>query len=143
MSYGSGYGKKGLGRYQDMKVQTASPAQIMIMLYDGAIRFSLQAKKKIEDKDYEGKGILISKTQAIIDELMNSLDFNVAPELCSSLQQLYLYINERLSDANIKLDPEAINEVVNLLNTLRDGWKQALSTQSQDPTVKRLQEGKE
>ncbi len=48
MGYGSGYGKKGLGRYQDMKVQTASPAQIMIMLYDGAIRFSLQAKKKIE-----------------------------------------------------------------------------------------------
>ena len=143
MSYGSGYGKKGLGRYQDMKVQTASPAQIMLMLYDGAIRFSLQAKKKIEEKDFEGKGILISKTQAIIDELMNSLDFNVAPELCASLQQLYIYINERLSDANIKLDPEAIEEVVGLLNTLRDGWKQALASESQDPTVKRLQEGKE
>ena len=57
MSYGSGYGKKGLGRYQDMKVHTASPAQIMIMLYDGAIRFSLQAKKKIEERDFEGKGI--------------------------------------------------------------------------------------
>lgn len=143
MSYGSGYGKKGLGRYQDMKVQTASPAQIMIMLYDGAIRFSLQAKKKIEEKDYEGKGILISKTQAIIDELMNSLDFNIAPELCAQLQQLYIYINERLSDANIKLNPEAIEEVVGLLNTLRDGWKQALASENQDPTVKRLQEGKE
>ena len=46
MGYGSGYGKKGLGRYQDKKVQTASPAQIMIMLYDGAIRFSPPSKEK-------------------------------------------------------------------------------------------------
>ena len=90
MGYGSGYGKKGLGRYQDMKVQTASPAQIMIMLYDGAIRFTLQAKKKLEEKDFEGKGIFISKTQAIVDELMNSLNFSIAPELCENLQQLYI-----------------------------------------------------
>jgi flagellar protein FliS len=141
MGYGSGYGKKGLGRYQDMKVQTASPAQIMIMLYDGAIRFSLQAKKKIEEKDFEGKGTFISKTQAIIDELMNSLDFNIAPELCSNLQQLYIYINERLTHANIKMEPEAMDEVIELLNTLRDGWKQALASEQQDPTVKKLNEG--
>lgn len=140
MGYGSGYGKKGLGRYQDMKVQTASPAQIMIMLYDGAIRFSLQAKKKIEEKDFEGKGVFISKTQAIIDELMNSLDFNIAPELCSNLQQLYIYINERLTHANIKMEAEAMNEVIELLNTLRDGWKQALAS-DQDPTVKKLNDG--
>ena len=123
-----GYGKKQLGRYQDMKIQTASPEQIMIMLYDGAIRFSLQAKKKIVEKDFEGKGIFISKTQAIIDELMNSLDFSIAPDLCSNLQQLYIYINERLTEANIQLNVEAIDEVVGLLNTLRDGWKQALVT---------------
>jgi flagellar secretion chaperone FliS len=140
MGYGSGYGKKGLGRYQDMKVQTASPAQIMIMLYDGAIRFSLQAKKKIEAKDFEGKGVFISKTQAIIDELMNSLDFNIAPELCTNLQQLYIYINERLTHANIKMEAEAMNEVIELLNTLRDGWKQALASE-QDPTVKKLNDG--
>ena len=141
MGYGSGYGKKGLGRYQDMKVQTASPAQIMIMLYDGAIRFSLQAKKKIEDKDFEGKGVFISKTQAIIDELMNSLDFNIAPELCSNLQQLYIYINERLTHANIKMEADAMDEVIELLNTLRDGWKQALASEQQDPTVKKLNAG--
>ena len=137
MSYGSGYGKKGLGRYQDMKVHTASPAQIMLMLYDGAIRFSLQAKKKIEEKDYEGKGIFISKTQAIIDELMNSLDFNVLPELCGRLQQLYIYMNEKLTEANIKLHAESIDEVVNLLTTLRDAWKEALVSEGQDPTVKK------
>jgi flagellar protein FliS len=130
-----GYGKKQLGRYQDMKIQTASPEQIMIMLYDGAIRFSLQAKKKMVDKDFEGKGIFISKTQAIIDELMNSLDFSIAPDLCSNLQQLYIYINERLTEANIKLDIEAVDEVVGLLNTLRDGWKQALVTNATQPNA--------
>ena len=135
MGYGSGYGKKGLGRYQDMKVQTASPAQIMIMLYDGAIRFTLQAKKKLEEKDFEGKGIFISKTQAIVDELMNSLNFSIAPELCENLQQLYIYINERLSEANIKCDAEVLDEVIGLLNTLRDGWKQALASEPQDPTA--------
>lgn len=140
MGYGSGYGKKGLGRYQDMKVQTASPAQIMIMLYDGAIRFSLQAKKKIEEKDFEGKGVFISKTQAIIDELMNSLDFTIAPDLCTNLQKLYIYINERLTHANIQLDPEAMDEVIQLLNTLRDGWKQALASEA-DPTVTKISEG--
>ena len=140
MGYGSGYGKKGLGRYQDMKVQTASPAQIMIMLYDGAIRFSLQAKKKIEEKDFEGKGDFISKTQAIIDELMNSLDFTIAPDLCTNLQKLYIYINERLTHANIQLDPEAMDEVIQLLNTLRDGWKQALASDA-DPTVTKISEG--
>ena len=140
MGYGSGYGKKGLGRYQDMKVQTASPAQIMIMLYDGAIRFSLQAKKKIEEKDFEGKGVFISKTQAIIDELMNSLDFTIAPDLCTNLQKLYIYINERLTHANIQLDPEAMDEVIQLLNTLRDGWKQALASDA-DPTVTKISEG--
>ena len=140
MGYGSGYGKKGLGRYQDMKVQTASPAQIMIMLYDGAIRFSLQAKKKIEERDFEGKGVFISKTQAIIDELMNSLDFTIAPDLCTNLQKLYIYINERLTHANIQLDPEAMDEVIQLLNTLRDGWKQALASDS-DPTVTKISEG--
>ena len=140
MGYGSGYGKKGLGRYQDMKVQTASPAQIMIMLYDGAIRFSLQAKKKIEEKDYEAKGVFISKTQAIIDELMNSLDFTIAPELCTNLQQLYIYINERLTHANINLEADSMDEVIQLLNTLRDGWKQALASEA-DPTVTKISEG--
>ena len=66
---------------------------------------------------------------------MNSLDFNIAHELCSNLQQLYIYINERLTHANIKMEAEAMNEVIELLNTLRDGWKQALAS-DQDPTVK-------
>jgi flagellar protein FliS len=123
-----------------MKVQTASPAQIMIMLYDGAIRFSLQAKKKIEEKDYEAKGVFISKTQAIIDELMNSLDFTIAPELCTNLQQLYIYINERLTHANINLEASSMDEVIQLLNTLRDGWKQALASEA-DPTVTKISEG--
>ena len=140
MGYGSGYGKKGLGRYQDMKVQTASPAQIMIMLYDGAIRFTLQAKKKIEEKDYEAKGILISKTQAIVDELMNSLNFSIAPDLCENLQKLYIYINEKLSEANIKRDLELLDEVIGLLSTLRDGWKQALAQEGQDPTAPKDQD---
>jgi flagellar biosynthetic protein FliS len=56
------------------------------------------------------------------------------------LQKLYIYINERLTHANIQLDAEAMDEVIQLLNTLRDGWKQALASDS-DPTVTKISEG--
>ena len=71
---------------------------------------------------------------------MNSLDFTIAPELCTNLQQLYIYINERLTHANINLEASSMDEVIQLLNTLRDGWKQALASEA-DPTVTKISEG--
>ncbi len=131
----NGYGESNFQRYRAVKIQTASPAQIMLMLYDGAIRFALIGKKKIEEKDYAGKGTYIGKVQAIVSELMSSLDFSVAPELCQRLEQLYLYMMERLTAANLDLDTEAIDEVVGLLKTLREGWNEALTSLPQDPTT--------
>ena len=131
----NGYGSNNLQRYKAVKIQTASPAQIMIMLYDGAIRFSLIAKKKIEEKDYAAKGTYIGKVQAIVSELMSSLDFSIAPELCSRLEQLYIYMIEQLTVANLELTTEPIDVVVDLLKTLRDGWHDALGSLPADPTV--------
>lgn len=131
------YGSSNLQRYKAVKIQTASPAQIMIMLYDGAIRFSLVAKKKIEDKDYAAKGTYIGKVQAIVSELMSSLDFSIAPELCSRLEQLYIYIIEQLTISNLELKTEPLDVVVELLKTLRDGWSEALTSLPTDPTVGR------
>ena len=86
----NGYGQSNFQRYRAVKIQTASPAQIMLMLYDGAIRFALIAKKKIEEKDYAAKGTYISKVQAIVSELMSSLDF-MAPEFVNVRTALPLY----------------------------------------------------
>ena len=131
------YAQNSFQRYRAVKIQTASPAQIMIMLYDGAIRFTKLARKKIEEGDVAGKGTYISKTQAIVSELMSSLDFSMAPELCAQLQQLYMYMIEQLTEANLKLVPEPLDTVVDLLSTLRDGWSEALQSLPGDPTIGR------
>lgn len=133
----NGYAQSSFQRYRAVKIQTASPAQIMIMLYDGAIRFALIAKKKIEEKDYAAKGTYIGKVQAIISELMSSLDFSIAPELCTQLEQLYIYMMEQLTEANLNLDVDKLDVVVRLLRTLRDGWSEALGSLPADPTAGR------
>lgn len=133
----NGYAQSSFQRYRAVKIQTASPAQIMIMLYDGAIRFALIAKKKIEEKDYAAKGTYIGKVQAIISELMSSLDFSIAPELCTQLEQLYIYMMEQLTDANLNLKVDNLDVVVRLLRTLRDGWSEALGSLPADPTAGR------
>lgn len=131
----SGYAQSNFQRYRAIKIQTASPAQIMLMLYDGAIRFSQIAKKKVDEGDIAGKGTYISKVQAIVSELMSSLDFSIAPELCTQLQQLYIFMMEQLTEANIQVKTEPIDVVIDLLSTLRDGWSQALTSLPQDPTL--------
>lgn len=125
-------------RYRAVKVQTASPAQIMLMLYDGAIRFAQIAQQKIKAKDIAAKGVYINKTQAIISELMGSLDFSVSPELCERLEQLYLYIMDQLTEANVHLKVEPLDVVIELLNTLRSAWGEALESLPQDPTAQRI-----
>lgn len=133
----NGYAQSSFQRYRAVKIQTASPAQILIMLYDGAIRFALIARKKIDEKDYAAKGTYIGKVQAIVSELMSSLDFSIAPELCSQLEQLYIYMMEQLTEANLNLDTEALDTVVRLLKTLREGWSEALTSLPSDPTAGR------
>ncbi|MCB9553988.1 MAG: flagellar export chaperone FliS [Myxococcales bacterium] len=133
----NGYAQSSFQRYRAVKIQTASPAQIMIMLYDGAIRFALIAKKKIDEKDYAAKGTYIGKVQAIISELMSSLDFSIAPELCTQLEQLYIFMMEQLTEANLNLQTDKIDTVVRLLRTLRDSWNEALGSLPADPTAGR------
>ena len=118
----NGYSKSSYQRYRAAKIQAASPAQIMVMLYDGAIRFAKIAKQKIEADDLAGKGTYVGKVQAIISELMSSLDFSIAPELCTQLEQLYIYIMEQLTEANLSVGVAPLDEVIGLLTPLREEW---------------------
>jgi len=133
----NGYSQSSYQRYRAVKIQTATPAQIMLMLYDGAIRFAKIAKQKIDADDLAGKGTYVGKVQAIISELMSSLDFSIAPELCTQLEQLYIYIMEQLTEANVSMKQEPLDVVIKLLLTLREGWGQALTSLPNDPTVGR------
>lgn len=108
-------------RYRQTRIQTASPLELVIMMYDGAIRFINQAKKVLAEKDYVTANKALQRAQDIIDELNISLNPE-AGEIAANLRSLYVYINQRLIEANMKKDGKILDEVLQLLTTLRSSW---------------------
>jgi flagellar protein FliS len=113
----------GLEAYQTNAVATQSKGRLVVMLYDGAIKFLKLAIKEMEAKNYEAKGKYISKAQDIISELNTVLNVEVGGDIARNLRSLYLYMNRQLNQANIKVDPEIVKEVISLLETLNKSWK--------------------
>ncbi|MDA8212488.1 MAG: flagellar export chaperone FliS [Clostridia bacterium] len=109
--------------YKQTAVQTASPEKLLIMLYDGAIKFGNQAQEALEQKDLEASNTYIGKMQDIIGELMVTL--NMDYDISKNLFGLYEYINSRLITANIRKDPEPLLEVMGYLKELRGAFAQA------------------
>ena len=114
-------------RYFETSVQTANPGAVLLTLYDGAIRFCREAAEGIRAGDVARKGERIGRVMAIIAEFSATLDQTKAPELGARLVQLYDYMIGRLQHANHAMDAHAVEEVVGLLETLRDGWRGAVA----------------
>jgi flagellar protein FliS len=114
---------KGIQAYQDTAVTTQSKGRLVVMLYDGAIKFLKLAIREIEARNPEAKGKYINKAQDIINELNAVLDMNAGGEIATNLRRLYCFMNSRLSQANIKQDPSMIREVITLLEDLNQSWK--------------------
>ncbi|MGP4077716.1 flagellar export chaperone FliS [Halobacillus sp. K22] len=110
--------------YQNNSVETASPGELTLMLYNGCLKFIKSAKKAIENKEIEKKNTNIQKAQNIIRELMVTMDqdYEVAKEIMS----LYDYMNLRLMEANINNDLEILEEVQGLTEEFRDTWKEVI-----------------
>lgn len=108
--------------YRDTQVLTAKRAKLILMMYDGAIRFAREAVKRIQSKDIAGRGVYIRKTQDIILELMNSLDRENGGEIASNLSRLYLFMNRNLIMANIQGEEKFIEDIIKILEELRDAW---------------------
>lgn len=113
-------------KYKVAQYSTASPEQLLLMLYDGAIKFARQAKKEMEEKNIEGANNKLKRTEDIINELMVSLDMDHGGEIARNLYNLYDYMNRRLIQANIRKDPSLVDEVINLLNSLKKSWEEAI-----------------
>ncbi len=111
--------------YFQTQVTTTTQGDLLIMLFDGALKFLHQAREKIVEKDYAQKGILISKTIDILSELQGSLNAQKGGELADRLQKLYFYCNSRLAMANLKMDVDRIDEVVGILTGLREAFNEA------------------
>jgi len=115
-------------RYRQTQVGTAGPLELIIMMYDGAIRFCNQAKKAIEEKNYNEANHFLQRVQAIVDELNFSLNMD-AGEIAANLRNLYDFIGTKLVEANIKKDIVTIDKMVNLLTELRSSWAELQSPQ--------------
>ncbi len=119
-------------QYQNMQVISASPEKILIMLYDGAIRFSRIAVEKMENKDIAGKGQNIGKALAIIGELMSSLNHEVGGEISRDLERLYRYLIGELTQANINNSVHSLENAIKILDMLRNTWLEAIEIVKQE-----------
>lgn len=115
-------------QYQRNAIQTASPAKLTLMLFDGAIKFSNIAIEGIEEGNIEKAHNNIIKVQNIIVEFRATLDFKYP--VAQEFDKVYDYIYRRLVEANMKKDKEIMEEVLRHIRTMRDTWKEVMKLNS-------------
>lgn len=108
--------------YLRTKVLTATPEQLQMMLFDGAIRYGEQARAALEQKNYEQSYKLLVRAQNIVNQLRCALKPEVSPELCSKLASLYAFAYRRLVDANLKHNIKSLDEALDVLKYQRQTW---------------------
>ena len=117
---------QGAQNYLRTQVLTATPEQLQMMLYDGAIRFAEQARPALAAKNWEASYNAISRAQKIITELTSSLRHDIAPELCGRLASIYNFIYRKLVEANVEHKAEALDEAIKILKFQRETWEMLL-----------------
>ena len=122
-------------KYNQVQIKTANRSKLVVLLYQGAIRFMKKSILHIEQKDMEGKGKALIRAQDIILELTYALDQELLGKndpLTSNLQRLYLYSYRRLLHANLHIETEPIEEVINIMQGLLSAWEQVVEGNSDD-----------
>ena len=110
--------------YRRVESESRSPLELVVMLYDGALRFLGEASAAAARGDLRARAHAISRTLAIIAELQNTLDIEKGGAVADQLDDLYTYISARLLDVALKKDVTAIDEAQKLLTPIRDAWSQ-------------------
>ena len=119
-------------KYHKAQVTTASKEKILLMLYEGAIRFVKQARVAMQNNSIAQKGTYISKCTAILSELMATLDHKASQEIAADLERLYVFMIDKLIEGNIKNDESCLISVENILNTLYVAWKDVVEHPRED-----------
>lgn len=112
-------------QYQYNSIMSASPERLLIMLFDGALKFVKLAQRDIKEKNIEGSNYNLTRAQAIINELDQSLNMNY--EVSENLSEVYDFLYQKLVDANIKKDAQTLEIVEAMLIDLKETWSQALN----------------
>lgn len=116
----------GYNQYKQNSINTAAPEELTLMLYNGLVKFIMQAQAAIDTKSIDKANNSIVRAQAIISEFTATLDMNY--EVSKNLELLYDYMHRQLIQANLKKDREILEEVLGIAKELRDAWAQAMKT---------------
>lgn len=116
-------------QYNNSKILTASPAELTLMLYDGAIKFCNVAILAVEQKDIEKAHNNIIRTQRIVDYFRQTLDMKYP--VSKDFDRVYSYLSQRLVEANVKKDKEILEEVNQHLHSMRDTWREVMQKNKQ------------
>ncbi|MBL7687994.1 MAG: flagellar export chaperone FliS [Bdellovibrionaceae bacterium] len=118
--------KNAYQKYKTTSIQSASREKLLLMMYEGAIKFTKLAIQAAEEKKIADRGMNIGRAYDIVMELNNTLDHKVGGDISKNLEQLYMYITDQYTQANITGNPEPLKEALKLLETLYDGWQKAV-----------------
>jgi flagellar secretion chaperone FliS len=110
--------------YQQNDILTATPGRLVVLLYDGAGRFLRRAAAAVRAGNIEATNASLQRAEAIIDELLATLDLDRGGEIAASLRDLYLFCRRELNDARLERDGDRIETVADLLGELREAWAQ-------------------
>lgn len=113
---------RGINTYRQTEIQSRTPLELVVMLYDGALRHTAEAREAMVRRDIRGRQQSISRALAIISELQSTLDLDSGGDLAVQLDQLYGFVRDRLVDASVKQALRPLDEASRVLTTLREGW---------------------
>lgn len=125
--------------YLENKIKTASPVELVIIAYEGAIMFLETAKELYQQKNYLSAGASVVKAQKVIQELRNALDMDIK-EISGDLFTLYRFMDKQLLKAHRKHDVSVIEEVVKMLSGLKESWQTVAKTLPQAAPAKRVED---
>ncbi|MGE0791465.1 MAG: flagellar export chaperone FliS [Sandaracinaceae bacterium] len=111
-----------VAQYRSTKVQTASPVQLVVDLYRGAIRFMRQGQAFHEAGDVASRGRVLGRAHAIVSELQATLDHSQAPELCAELDRLYDFVLFQITEANVRSDSGRLVSAIDVMQQLEGAW---------------------
>jgi flagellar protein FliS len=122
------YGKNAHNTYQTVQITTTDRGRLLLMMYEGGIKFLKQAKVGLEEKDIAKFCRFLGKGQAIVAELMNTLDYEKGGTIAHDLERLYDFMLFYLSEANLYRDGERVAHVIKLLETIYSAFKEVIET---------------
>ena len=119
--------KKGYDKYKQTSVKSASREKLLLMLYEGAIKYMKRAKIAIEKDDIKARGENVGFAYDIVMELNNTLDHKIGGDIALNLEKLYQFVCDKLVEANIKADVKPIDEALKVFEILYEGWAEAIN----------------